>query len=398
MSEMKKILIFIFCSLSLAAPTQTSQSHIRDNISDYTSFLQGQTTTPYDYIKGKFRDYDVVALGEDHWVSDHMKFLSSFLQEAESDTTFHIDALAWESGNIIDQGKADTLMAAPSFREELALQILRDAADTYGWPYREAVDALKALWHYAKVQKKRTRLLLLDPPYMLQALDGEKYHFTLSRDQSMANRITGYIQSGRKVLFYAGSAHTQNQFHAVFLQRYGRYAVQATAGKILKTLYPRKVFSIKLWGGLMGSNGYMPSNDSFRWQRCGDGKADEAFERNGNKPLGFDIADSPFADMKVNDYFHFSYTEQMLSTTNGSPFREAETLKDRIDGIIFLHSVSKFTIPHIEPSVFNDAFIRRIGKRTGGSVKSLADVYALIQEKHPTLAPEIERLKTLPKQ
>ena len=102
--------------------------------------------------------------------------------------------------------------------------------------------------------------------------------------------------------------------------------------------------------------------------------------------------------MKVSDFFHFAYTGQMLSTTNGSPFRETETLKDRMDGIVFLHSVSKFTIPHIEPAIFDDAFIRRIGKRTGGSVKSLADVYALIKGRHPILAPEIERLETRLKQ
>jgi hypothetical protein len=41
-----------------------------------------------------------------------MLFLADYLDYVANDTTFHIDALAWESGNSIDQKKADTLMGA----------------------------------------------------------------------------------------------------------------------------------------------------------------------------------------------------------------------------------------------------------------------------------------------
>ena len=52
-----------------------------------------------------------------------MLFLADYLDYVANDTTFHIDALAWESGNSIDQKKADTLMMSKTFREDLALQI-----------------------------------------------------------------------------------------------------------------------------------------------------------------------------------------------------------------------------------------------------------------------------------
>ena len=104
----------------------------------YLSFIQQQTVKPFDYITQKIKEYNVVSLGEDHWIKDHMQFLADYLDHAANDTTFHIDALAWESGNSIDQKKADTLMMSKTFREDLALLILRDAPDTYGWPYKEA--------------------------------------------------------------------------------------------------------------------------------------------------------------------------------------------------------------------------------------------------------------------
>ena len=379
----KSLIIVLLALVSLAGQAQ--------EVNPFLSFIQRQTAKPFDYVTQKLKMYNVVSLGEDHWVKDHMQFLADYLDYIASDTTFHIDALAWESGNSIDQKKADTLMRSKTFREDLALQILRNAADTYGWPYKEAIEDIKALWRYNKKQEKFTRLLLLDPPYMLEVLDGERYEYTLSRDQSTANKIAGYVGWNMKVLYYAGSSHTQRQFHYSYNTESGMYHVQATAGKILSILYPNRVFSIKLWGGLMESYGYVPAKDDYRWERCGDGLADEAFRRNDNRPVAFDMAGSPFADIKVSDFFHFSYTEQMLSRTNGSPFRETETMGDRIDGIVFFRPVNEFSIPHIEPKLFDDSFVERIGKRTKGEVKTCSDVYRYMKKAHPVLAEEADK-------
>lgn len=382
----KTIIITLLALVAIRGWAQT--------INSYLSFIQKQSVRPFDYITQKIKDYNVVALGEDHWIKDHMLFLADYLNHAANDTTFHIDALAWESGNSIDQKKADTLMMSKTFREDLALQILRDAPDTYGWPYKEALEAVKALWRYNRALGKFTRLLLLDPPYMLQLLDGDKYEYTLSRDQSTANKIASYVGQNKKVLYYAGSSHTQRQFHCSYNAKSGMYHVQATAGKILSVLYPNRVFSIKLWGGLMGNNGYIPATDDFRWERCGDGLADEAFRQNGDRPVGFDIAGSPFANILISDFFHFQYSERMLSKSNGSPFRANESLGDRVDGIIFFRPVNEFSIPHIEPKMFDDVFLKRIEKRTKGEVKTLNDLYLYIKKNHPILSEDLDSLST----
>ena len=390
MAKLKHIFILV---LALTAQQLLAVSN-HDKLTEYTNFAKVQQTAPFDYLTQKVKQYHVVSLGEDHWVRDHMLFLSDYLRHIAADTTFHLDALAWESGNSIDQGIADSLMRSATFREDLALQILRDAPDTYGWPYAEAVDALRALWEYNRKQQRFTRLLLLDPPYMLQMLDGEKYEYTLSRDQSTANKIATYIYTGKRVIYYAGSSHTQKQFHAQYVEKSKTYAVQATAGKILATLYPHQVFSIKLWGGLMGNNGYIPANDDYRWERCCDGIADEAFRTCGNKPIGFDVANSPFANEKVSDFFHFTYTDKMLSDTNGSPFFADETMGNRIDGIIFFRPVNEFSVPHIEPKIFSQDFLQRISKRTKGEVVTTNDLFNYIKRHHPTLANECDKYIT----
>ena len=123
MAKLRHLLIIVLAVTAQLTFAATSL----DKLTEYTHFIQSQQTTPFDYLTQKVKQYNVVSLGEDHWVKDHMDFLSEYLRHIARDTTFHLDALAWESGNAIDQNIADTLMRSATFREDLALQILRDA-------------------------------------------------------------------------------------------------------------------------------------------------------------------------------------------------------------------------------------------------------------------------------
>ena len=81
----------------------------------------------------------------------------------------------------------------------------------------------------------------------------------------------------------------------------------------------------------------------------------------------------------------------MLCKNNGSPHRADESLGDRIDGIIFFRPVNEFSIPHIEPKMFDNTFLKRINKRTKGEVQTLSDVYHYIKKGHPTMAEECDK-------
>lgn len=373
---MRRLAAFVFVSfLSVSVYAQDCK---------YYDFVRGVKTDPYEYIVGKLKQYNVVSLGEDHWIDAHLEFLGTFLDRMSSDSTVHIDALAWESGNQVDQKLADTLMRAKTFREDLAVRILQNSADTYGFPYKEAVDALKALWRYNLVQKNFTRLLLLDPSGFLTYLDSGFYDSNmLSRDEAMAERIKEYIYFNKKVLFYAGSGHTMRQIWSQYIGKSGMYANMQSAGFILHSLYPENVFSIRLWGGYMGSNGYVPSEGKFRWKCQLGGIVDEAFLKNRNRPIGFDIAGNVFGEIRRKDFFDIKFTDAMLNKKNGSPFREDETLADMFDGIVFFKPVNEFTPAHIYAPVFDDAFVDKVSRRTGGKVKTKAEIINMIKAEHP---------------
>ena len=119
MTTLRQILII---ALVITAQSLLAESN-HDKLTEYTNFVKVQQTAPFDYLTQKVKQYNVVSLGEDHWVRDHMLFLSDYLRHIAADTTFHLDALAWESGNSIDQGIADSLMrsATAVFRARKSL-------------------------------------------------------------------------------------------------------------------------------------------------------------------------------------------------------------------------------------------------------------------------------------
>ena len=73
----------------------------------------------------------------------------------------------------------------------------------------------------------------------------------------------------------------------------------------------------------------------------------------------------------------------MLNKKNGSPFREDETLADMFDGIVFFKPVNEFTPAHIYAPVFDDSFVDKVSRRTGGKVKTKTEIINMIKAEHP---------------
>ena len=223
----------------------------QDNKQDVLSYIRNYGENPKDYIINKLKNHYVVMIGEDHWIKDHMIFMSEMITFIGNDKDIHVDAFAIEFGNSSNQDLADEFIKSPVYREDLVIKILQNAPDLYGWPYLEAVGIFKSIWesNNRNPQQNKTRILLLDPPYVIPYLDKEEYDYTVSRDMSQANIIQRYIRRGKRVLFYGGSAHTSSRVHGDYNNETGVYSNYHSAGFILKTLYPSLVFSIELWGG-----------------------------------------------------------------------------------------------------------------------------------------------------
>ena len=368
------LLSIVSSNISVAQDCLDSKSYYR--------YIKDNGQPHLEYVLDKIRSHSVVAIGEDHWIDAHPQFLCDLIAASAQDSTANIDVLAVEFGSERYQYLADSLIKSPVYREDLVFKILEYAPDDLGNPYKEYADVFKAVWenNQKKPESLRTRIVLLDPAYIQDYFDGKKYVYTGSRDDNMFNIIRSHVIRGSHIVFYAGISHTLARINGI---RQGDYYYNwPSAGFLLKSCYPQDVFIINLWGGLMGSNGYI-ENSQARWTLIADGVLDRAFQKYGNKPVGFDLNDD-FPLLRTETYFANPTTKMSSYGEKGSPYTKEQKLSDICDGIVFVKPVSEFNGMHLI-NIYDEGFIEKANKRTDGSCNTAEDILNTVKEWHPIL-------------
>ena len=368
------LLLIVSSNISVAQDCLDSKSYYR--------YIKDNGQPHLEYVLDKIRSHSVVAIGEDHWIDAHPQFLCDMIAASAQDSTANIDVLAVEFGSERYQYLADSLIKSPVYREDLVFKILEYAPDDLGNPYKEYADVFKTVWenNQKKPESLRTRIVLLDPAYIQDYFDGKNYVYTGSRDDNMFNIIRSHVIRGSHIVFYAGISHTLARINGI---RQGDYYYNwPSAGFLLKSCYPQDVFIINLWGGLMGSNGYI-ENSQTRWTLIAYGVMDKAFQKYGNKPVGFDLTDD-FPLLRTETYFANPTTKMSSYGEKGSPYTKEQKLSDICDGIVFVKPVSEFNGMHLI-NIYDEEFIEKANKRTDGSCKTAEDILNTVKEWHPIL-------------
>jgi hypothetical protein len=210
----------------------------------------------------------------------------------------------------------------------------------------------------------------------------------------MKNLLRSCILGKNRVLFYAGLGHTRKAVNGQYIAASNIYYNYQSAGLMLETLYPDLVFSIKLWGGLMGAAGYNPVAGPERWEKVYNGDIDRAFAANGNKPVAFDVDIPYFSDITVAEFYKTPQTtlERDKDKMVGSPYGNTKLLRDDIDGIVFFKPIDEFTGATVYGEFFDDEFVRLIEKRTDGKVKKRRDAFGYIKQGHPIMSESLDKL------
>jgi hypothetical protein len=379
----------------------------------YIRYLEERGKPPATYVIDKLKQYNIVMIGEDHWLKDHPVFISELIKAIREDGTVILDYLAIEFGNAGDQILADAFIASHEFREDLAIQILRNGPDFCGWPFQEVLDIFKTVWQENRKHpdKKPINILLTNNPYRIRARDGESIDCLLERDaEYLTSRISRdrymarvleeeVIARDLKAIYYCGGAHSSYLTRSYALdEESGNCLRHMSAGKILKSLYPALVFSIELYGANK-DRAYYPGTNPEEWDRYLDGRMDEIFRRNGNRPVGFDIKQPPFSEISEGDYYMF------WERGNRERFREKypkcyekigdtgnRKISDSNDGLIFLRPLSEYQGAEICEKFFDDVFMERIIKRRNGKLKSRKELFEFLLKIRPVMGECLERL------
>lgn len=383
-------LILIFCWVSLFAQEAKKGVGVKDlsddhsiPYEDFVRYLKNHGKAPTDYVIDKLRQHDIVMIGEDHWIKCHPQFISQTIKAVHANgNQVGLDWLAFEFGNYIDQPLADEFIESSRYRENLVVKILRNSANTWGWPYREYVDVFKTVWEENNnhPNNKPIKILLTDNPYRLRkiynrndfcCITKQDIQLFTQRDRYMAWILEQkVIANDQKAIYYCGGKHSSYLAREYYLNtKTGDCLRYLPAGLLLNILYPKLIFCIQLYGANKDRN-YYPSTNPEEWDRYWDGKMDEIFRRNDNKPVGFDITEPPFANIRDGDFFMFWERENRENFKKNFPKCVEKigniadrSLSDSWDGIIFLKPLEEYEGVELMEEFFTEEFMAEICKR-----------------------------------
>ena len=223
----------------------------------------------------------------------------------------------------------ELFMKKDTLDTELLLGVFREYI-AGGWTDKGRYDFIVELWHLNKTlpENRKVKLVLVDTPRPFStfatrediSVNDSKYN----RDEYMASTISEYLMDSnddRNTLFIVGTGHVCKSLNS--------------AGKILKdTLLQDEIYTIFTHSPRMDSQVDIP-------ERLRLGVFDQAFHSFGDKPMAFNLAESPFGEEPFDGLYYDGW---------GS-------FQQNYDGYIFFGSLDNEPNGEILFDIFDDAYI-----------------------------------------
>ena len=186
---------------------------------DLAGYLKTHYQSPEEYVVGKFKDHDVVLLGEMHRIKHDPELIQKLIPLLHA---AGVNALATEFARAEDQPLIDSLLGGNNYDEALAQKIAFNQMVT--WAYREYVDIFKAAWelnHTLLEGAPRFRILGVNcsPDWSVMQKPEDRDVDSLKRlawrgcgESNWAQNVLRYVAGGEKILVYCGMHHAFTRF------------------------------------------------------------------------------------------------------------------------------------------------------------------------------------------
>lgn len=289
--------------------------------------LETSAQSPEDYIVSKFRDREIVFLGEWHRIRQDallVQRLIPLLYRAG------VRNLGMELGCEEYQDRVDALLSAPAYDESLVRWMMFQRDVTFG--YQEYLGIYRAAWEFNRTLapgEPRFRIVHLDYRYDyakvrpgMEFRDWREVYSKGRRDAHMAGVLEREIlDRHEKALVYCGMAHAvarlrlPNYDHTLGWLLY--YETDSTA-QIVERTAPRSTFVISLH--MPWPSRRSPADSEYPV----DGAIDAVMTDTPGYAVGFDVRGSPFGELGDS------------RSTYSLDERGGFTLADFCDGYVFL--------------------------------------------------------------
>ncbi len=273
--------------------------------SKLAAWLEAEGEPPENYAVGLFSDHDVVFLGEQHRVKQDVLLVQSLIEPLYE---AGVRVLATEFGRREDQAKIDSLLVAPEWDEDLAREIV--FRQFVWWGYREYVDIYRSAWDLNQGLPdgaRRFRILGLNnsPDWSLVTAEADRNDSAVMRqvwggtsEEDWADVILAAVDSGEKVLVYSGIHHAFTEYRQpiVIDGEFRRFDSSLRCGNHVFAALGKRAVTVFLHAPWHGQGGY-----GSRVRHPAGGIIDALMLAEGPRPVGFDLVDGPFGEIRVED-------------------------------------------------------------------------------------------------
>lgn len=286
-------------------PLPQLQPEQKQQLSEY---LRQHWVTPEEYLVSKFKDHNIVFVGEYHRIKHDVHLIQNVIPLLYKAGVYN---LGMEFGINEDQKQVDKLITAENYNEDLARSIMFD--HYYAWGYKEYEDIYRAAWRLNRSlppgsPKFRIVNLNYKPRYKFYKTDDKmteadwnKMWWKGSSDTFMAAMIMReFVNRKEKALIYAGNHHAFTRYQQPrydFKQKKLDGLENNRMGNLVYAKIGDQAFTIMLhcpWNTKTDEKASYPAG----------GVIDAIMAGFDDTRVGFDVKNTPFGQLRDDSTYY----------------------------------------------------------------------------------------------
>lgn len=295
---MRKTVCLLIALLLTSTPAfaQPSQSPSPDS-KKLVAYLKSHGMFPENYVVSKFRNHDIVFLGEYHRIKHDVELIHKLIPRLYKAGIYN---LGIEFGCYEHQDKVDQLITAETYDENMARWLMFQQLSS--WGYKEYEDIYRVAWQLNRSLPKHARKFrVVNLGYRpnwparkeeMTSADWDKVWWNGDPDEHMADVvIKEFVNKGQKAMIYSGNRHAFTQYHQPIYDFEKKKFIRFNTTRMGNLVFNKigyRAFNIYLHAPWESSAN--PDVDT----RPVHGIIDDVMAKLGNRPIGFDVKGSPF--------------------------------------------------------------------------------------------------------